>query len=359
VTVRAFGRTYGLALVAACLVGVPIVAEAKKISYQARYKAKYPAVAEGKTVGVLNFDGADGSNFGAALSAQLQSASLDEQPLFAVKTLDSMNYVSDGSISKAEVAAALRLGQKLGVKTIFTGTVMSASTTKTDYTREDSVCADSDGLFKCKRLETRRVPCTKVVGQYSVSPRAIAVPSGTVTYSEVISRQGEYSTCNGQLQSGNINFLGLNLGGKKQTPADVTSPDALLNRLRTEAAVLVRQQVAPYNQPLDVELKETAKGLAKPEAEQFSNAIAFGNAARMDRACSIFETLGANPANANNVNLLYNLGVCQEVLLPDEPGAALEYYAKADQFLSKPDKMVSDAYLRTKKLVGEKRGIGQ
>jgi hypothetical protein len=353
---KVIGRRY-IAAIAVATFGVSALpVEAKKIPYQARFKAKFPSVAEGKTVGVLNFAGKDGDNFGAALSSQLQSADLDGQSIFAVKTLDSMNYVNDGELSRAEVAAALRLGQKLGVKTIFTGTVMSATVTSTTFNRTESVCVESSGLFKCKRSESRNVPCLKVVGQYSVSPRAIEVSSGQVVYSEIVSRQGEYSTCNGQLQSNTLSFFGI---GKKPVAAEVSSPEGLLSRLRAEAATVIRLQVAPYNQSLDVELKESAKGLSKPDQEQFSNAIAFGNAARMDRACSIFETLGANPSNQANIPLLYNLGVCQEVLLPDEPGAALEYYAKADQYLTKPDKMISEAFMRTKKLVGEKRGIGQ
>ncbi len=331
----------------------PLPATGKKISYEARFKAKYPAVVDGKTVGVLNFEGRDGDNFGAALSSQLQTAQLDGRPILQVKTLDGLNFVSDGNFSKAEVAAAIRLGQKLGVRHVFTGTVMAASTNVTNYTNNVSVCVESSGLFKCKRSENRAIPCTKVVGQYSVAPRAISVATGTTVYSEVISRQGEYSMCNGQLQS---NF---NLFSKKPATIPVSSPEALLAQLRQDAAAQIRVQVAPYNMPIEVELKERAQGLAKPDQEQFSNAIAFGNAGRMDRACSIFETMGANPANQANISLLFNLGVCQEVLLPDEPGAALEYYAKADQYLSKPDKMISDAFLRMKKQVGEKRGIGQ
>jgi hypothetical protein len=325
---------------------------AKKISYNARFKAKYPAVADGASIGILNFAGRDGENFGAALSSVLQTAELDERPIFTVKSLDSMSYRDEGNISKAEVATAVRLGQSLGVKTIFTGTVMSASVSTNNYTKDETVCVESAGLFKCKRSETRKVPCSKVVGQYSVSPRAIAVASGTIVYSEVISTQGEYDVCNGQLQS-----AGFSLFSKKPTTIAVSSPEALMAKMRQDVANQIRVKVAPYNQLLEVELKEKSVGLSKPDQEQFSNAIAFGNAARMDRACSIFETL--EPSNNANIALLYNLGVCQEVLLPDEPGAALGYYAKADQYLVKPDKMISDAFLRMKKQVGEKRGIGQ
>jgi hypothetical protein len=344
----------------ALVLGGTTAALAKGVAYSARYKAKYPAVADGGSIAVVNFNGKDGDNFADALASELQSAELDGAPIFQVKTIDSMNYRSTGDISKAEVATAIRTGQKLGVRTVFTGTVSSASVNSTNYTKEESVCTESAGLFKCKKTETRQIPCNKVVGQYTVTPRAIRVENGSVIFAETISTQGEYSVCNGQLQ-GNASlsdlFGGL-FGKKSATPAPppVASPDALLAKLRQDATGAIRRMVAPYNKTVNVTLKEKATGLTKPENQQFANAIAFANVGRMDRACGIFETLSTD-ANKANVALLYNLGVCQEVLLPDEPAAALEYYSKADQLLDKPDKLVSDAYVRMKAMVGQSRSI--
>lgn len=347
------------------VVGLVVLASAamaeKNIKYDARINAKYPGVADGGPIAVVNFNGKDGENFANTLASELQSAQLDGKPVFNVRTIESMNYRSKGDSSKAEVAAAIRTGQKLGVGTVFTGTVTAASVVSTDFTKEESTCVESAGLFKCKRSEMRKVPCTKVVGQYSVTPRAIRVSNGSVVFAEAVSKAGEYSVCDGQLQAtGSIgDMLGNIFGRKKDSNAapPVASPDALLTKLRQDAAGAIRLLVAPYNKSINVTLKDRSSGLAKADNQQFGNAIEFGNAGRMDRACSIFETLFANDANKNNVGLLYNLGVCQEVLLPDEPAAALEYYAKADQLLSKPDKLISDAYLRMKGMVGQSRGI--
>jgi hypothetical protein len=330
---------------------------AKKVRYNARFKAKYGMVAERGPVGVINFNGPDGGNFSAALASQLQSADLDGALIFSVKTLDSMNYRRAGDISKAEVAAAIRLGQKLGVKTVFTGTVTSASVNSTSFTREEQVCVDSAGLFKCKRYETKRIPCTKVLGQYSVAPLAIAVPTGSILYSETVTAQGEYTTCNGQIQaSGGPSFFGLFGGGGAQTASVSASPEALLNKLRYDVAGGIRRHVGNYNLTLEIKLKEKASGLSKPDNTQFENAVKFASAGRMDRACGMFEALRTD-ANKANVTLLYNLGICQEVLLPDEPSAALEYYTKADQLLSKPDDLISEAFLRMKAMVAQSRGI--
>lgn len=339
----------GLALI----VGTPSASWGKKISYPARFKAKYPSVAEGGTVGVLNFDGRDGSNFAAALSAELQVAELDGKPVFAVKSIDGMNYNGNPTFSKAEIATANRMGQKVGVRTVITGVVMTAAINSTNFSRTETYCSSRGPKGKCLGNSARSVPCQKVSGQYSVSPRAVTVGTGTIVYSDVISQQGEYTICEGQLQSS-----GFSLFKSAATRSEIATPEALLTKLRQEVAHAIRLQIAPYNKLVQVELKGKTNGLSKPDEQQFSNAMAFGNAGRMDRACSIFETLHATETNAANIALLYNLGVCQEVLLPDDPGAALQYYAKADQYLTKPDKQISEAFLRSKRQVGEQRGIG-
>jgi hypothetical protein len=342
--------------VLALLIGASAAEAAKKVRYDARFKAKYTNVTGNGPIGVINFSGRDGDNFAAALTSKLQSASLDGVPIFEVKTLDSMNYRSSGTISRAEVAAAIRLGQKLRVKTVFTGTVTSVAVNSTNFVREEKVCAETAGFLKCKRYETNRIPCTKVMGTYAVAPRAINVATGSVMYSEAVSSQGEYTTCNGEVQaSGGPSFFGL-FGAGGATAPTVASPDILLNQLRESAAESIRRHVAPYNLTVVVKLKEKAAGLSKPDNVQFENAVKFASAGRMDRACGMFEAL-QTPANKSNVTLLYNLGICQEVLLPDEPAAALAYYSKADQMLNKPDDLISEAFLRMKAMVGQSRAI--
>lgn len=330
----------------------------KVARYDARIAAKYPAVAAAKSVGVLNFNGKDGENFTAALVAALNAATLDGAPQFSVKTMESMNFKSDSAISKAETAAAIRQGQKLGVAVVFTGATTTVAINTTNFTKQEQVCGSGIPLLGCKNPRTQNIPCNGVIGQYSVAPRALRVDTGAVIFSEPVTVKGEYQVCNGQLQNAPGGGL-FDVFKKKDAAAKeavVNTPDALLDKLRRDAAEAIRQQVAPYNRSVTVQLKEKAPGLSKGDMTQFAGAVEFAGAGRMDRACSIFETLNAG-ANANNVALLYNLGVCQEVLLPDRPAAALEYYAKADQLLTRPDKLVSDAYLRTKAMVGQSRGL--
>ena len=65
----------------------------------------------------------------------------------------------------------------------------------------------------------------------------------------------------------------------------------------------------------------------------------------------MFQEIYASEQNQKSMILNYNLGVCNEALLPDDPSTAFDFYNKADLLLSKPNKEVSAALLRTKELV--------
>lgn len=342
--------TAGIAVIALAAPGLA----ARRASYQAKVAPRFPAVASLGSIGVLNFNGRDGESFAASLTAALQSARIDGQGVFTVKTMDSMNYRSSSDVSRAEVAAAIRLGQKLGVRAVFTGTVTTASTASSNFTREDRVCVKSKKIFKCEQWDNRRTPCTTVTGQYAVAPRVIRVDNGAVVYSQTITSQGEYTICEGQLQKALVRTVGA--GETTENTSAISTPEGLIGAMRAEVAQRVRLDVAPFYRTITVNFMNRGGQFSKPDAAQFQNALEFAEASRLDRTCAIFETLHANPANQTNVSLLYNMGVCQEVLVPEDLSAALPYYARADQLLTRPNKLVSDAFIRTRNAVEVSRG---
>ncbi len=347
----------------ACLLALPLPALAGKTAqYSGRFAAKYPAVAEARSLGVLRFAGRDGDAFAAVLTGSLQSAEIDGQQVLAVKTIEGMNYKGGDDLSRAEIAAAIQLGRKLNVKAVMTGTITSAAVNSENYTRTESVCLRSRKLFKCDEATTRQVHCTKVTGQYSVTPRVILVSNGSLLYSESVSAQDGYTTCGGQAQAETVqeafSGLGALIGRPSATPVRAATPEELLQRLRASVAEQIRQHVVPYNKTVTVTFRDDMSQLPKPTQASLRNALDFAQAGRMDRACSILETM-MDDTLRQNVTMLYNLGVCQEVLLPEDPSAALEYYAKADQLMNKPDKLVSAAYLRTKAMASSERSISR
>ncbi|WP_439545049.1 hypothetical protein [Sandarakinorhabdus sp.] len=350
-------RSYALRLAAlACLGWYPAAAQ-QKINYDMQVAPRYPAVAAMRSIGVLPFNGRDGASFTASLAGRLQSAVMDGRPTFDLRTMDSLNFRSTEVISKSEMATAIRNGQKLGVRVVFTGTVTEASVRQTPFTKEVTRCVGGGLGTKCNNV-TSNVACQRVTGQYSVVPQAIRVDNGSILFSETVTRQGQYEQC-ADGGGAAIDFVGMIFGRKDATPrSTATTPEALLLELREDAAEVTKRLVSPYSMTVEVKIKNGTSGLVKTDNEVFKNAVEFAKGGRMDRACAMFDGLNS-PANAQNVGLLYNLGVCQEVLLPDDPAAALAYYAKADGLLSKPDKLISEAYLRSKQLVANSRNVSR
>lgn len=350
---------YIISAIVALLSASGEVSAQQKINYTTQVAPRYPAVSAMRSLGVLPFNGQDGDNFTSSLAAKLQAANLDGAPVFELRTMDSLNFKSEAAISRTEIASAIRNGQKLGVKLVFTGVVNEANVRETPFTKEVTNC-EGGNIFSGSKCTNRTytVPCKRVTGNYSVTPQAIRVDNGTVVFSEVISRTAQYEQCaDGDNQS--LDIIGAIF--KKKSAVEKSSantPEALLMELREQAAEVTKKLVAPYSVAVEVQIKNGTDGLAKADNETFRNAVAFAKAQRMDRACALFE--GLNTAqNASNVGLLYNLGVCQEVMLPDDPSAAMAYYAKADGLLKRPDKMVSDAYLRIKQLIANDRNVSR
>ena len=121
---------------------------------------------------------------------------------------------------------------------------------------------------------------------------------------------------------------------------------------------LACQAFARADYLLKLATRITALNMPKPAQITFESGTPFIKADRLDRACSIWEVMESDPTAATSISLLYNLGVCQEALVPENPSAALEYYVKADQLTIKPDKLVSAALLRAKEMVENQKKIG-
>lgn len=339
------GRRNGAGLrivIGAALAVTPTAAvqAAKKVHYAARFKAKYPEVQRAGEIAVVAFQGPDGDNFAATLRSSLQSATFDGTPVFSLKTPEAAMRPARPA-TRSVASAAQRFGQSVKASVVFTGRVVSAQVSSSAFTKQGQVCTQSAGLFKCKSYETRTYQCVAQTGQYSVAPQAIRVDTGSIIFTEAVTLQYNASACENELGGGGVQ-----------------PNEAVLASLRSSAAERIRNMVADYNADVTIALKERVPGLTKEDDKLLDTAMDFAGAGRMDRACGIIESLNA-PRNAANPHLLYDLGVCQEAMLPDQPAAALTYYAKADQLLTKPDKMISEAYLRIKTMVGQNRALKQ
>lgn len=385
----------GFKLLPLCLgfAAVALPAQAQKVEYDARFPARSREAAKLTSLAVLPFRGTDGSAFTSAMVGALQSSTLDGKPYFNIKTLEGMNYTpppppapapkrrgrgraqaaSTGDAGPAsEVATGVRLGRQLGVSAVYIGEVASAALSRRNYTETESVCQNqSDG--KCRMTQVT-VPCTDTTINYSVTPRVIDVATGQIVYSRTVAKSGNYILCNGKVKfQGTLADAGSNLvrsiGGmfkrtKKTNPNEVdaekeiSTDEALLTKVRAEVADAIRYDVSPYNFKVTVEFKQRAPELSKDDQAKFRSASEFAKAKRLDRACSDWESMNT-PANGGSINLLFNLGVCQEVLVPEDPTSALNFLVKADSLTTRPDAMINKALERVRKMADAQTEISR
>lgn len=332
---------YGLL---ALLTATPSLAMAEvPVEYAARIEPRFPGVAALGPLAVTAFTGPDGKEFAAALRAELQSAEVDGRAFYTVRNLDDA--------AKTDTPAlAVKAGAAGRVAAVFAGTVAKAAIDRQEYKQDQARCAEA-GILHCSKTETVAVPCLKYTGTYVVTPAVYVVADAKVFYTETVTVHGDFSTCSETAsQSSFDKLLSAMTAAKRVGVIVITTPEQLMVKLRGDAAALVRSHLTPTTKKIKVTFKDHAPELGKADQAQFHSAAQFARANRLDRACGIFETL-STPDKANNVALLYNLGVCQEALEPDRPAAALEYYAKADQRTTTPDRLVSEAFLRVKALV--------
>lgn len=343
---------FALALLAATLLAAH-PATAKPVKYSARYPAKNVPASQLRTVAVLPFEGQDGAEFTHALTVALESAMLDQQPHFTVKAVDTdltdtLSSKKGARGGEGDTAKAVRIGRRLGVQGVYLGRVTAADVAGGAYQTQ----------VKTNNEVTSRA-CLRWIGQYGVLLKLVRVDNGAIVYSDTITQAESFDRCGGDgTFSGSVASAITGAIFKKKSDEANQTPEGMRAKMRADAAAKVRAQVAPFNKELQLEFKRADKDIPKDQRELFGNAIAFADAGRLDRACSMFETMMTD-ATANNVTLLFNMGGCQEALLPDEPASALQYYAKADQLLSKPDKAISEAYLRLKGMVSASRSIGR
>ena len=349
------------------LIGVSAPAQAfDDATYKGRFAAQYFEAGQLRTISVLPFAGADGDNFAKALAGEMRGVQLNDDQWYTVKAPDGIDKAQSLVVATGgdNTSGAVTIGKKLGVLGVYTGTVQQARISRSDRNEVTTECADGTD---CKTKAPRNIVCTRIVLEYAVAARIINVASGTTVYAKNHAAQDGYDLCNGKGQQIKVEenkgwattFAEKLTGGPKREGFAVEfTEDALFQRVRANIAQKIRADVAPGNKPLSVEFKRRASELPKPQQVTFESGTPFIKADRLDRACSIWEVMESDPAAATSISLLYNLGVCQEALVPENPSAALEYYVKADQLTIKPDKLVSAALIRAKEMVENQKKIG-
>lgn len=318
----------------------------KDATYQGRFAPEYFKAGQLRTLTILPFGGPDGAEFTTALNSELAGATLSGENWFTIKP------------ASAKETDPLRAGKALDVAGVMTGTVVTANLTRTERVEAPD---------KKSKEAAAGIKCTRIILQYSARAQMLDVANGSTVYDKTHAAQEGYDLCNGKGQAipsdEKVGFAEeaakwLTGGPKKDAFTVEYTEAALFQRLRGVVAGKIRADITPRNQPVFVEFKRRAPELPKPLQLTFESATPFVKAGQLDRACAIWLQMREEPAAASSVSLLYNLAACQEAQKPDNPISALELYTKADQLLSKPDKMVAPALKQAQQMVENQQKIG-
>lgn len=297
---------------------------AKPISVQARFPAMYSDAAQLRNIAVFEFEGRDGSLFSNQLTAELKSANLDGEPYFEVLSADVIKGRSAvrSTVGSRNLTVAMEYGRRLGVQGVYYGAVSPINVNRRNWKEDRTKCLERKNIFQCKKKQEYSVNCYEQIASLTVQPQLVNVQNGSVVYAKNVSSEVKHRYC---MQEGHAK-----------------SNNELVELTHAEAAKKIRRHVAPYNGVLTVKLKNDGDNLSSSDLEKFKGALAFSNAGQMDRACAIWQEMSAISSISNkSIGLIYNLGVCAEIVANYD--RAIELYTKADSMLIAPDRLISEA----------------
>lgn len=300
-----------------------------RVQTMAKVQPKVEEAAELRRVAVMGFQGPEAEQASAAFETMLVSHSYDGRPYFTVvdrrQTKAVMAEHAKSLRGEVDAKTAARFGKQMGVQGVYFGDITVASVTPRHYTAEESYCTqyNSSGR-KCRQWGSRTVSCTERIATFTLMPRLVDVETGRVVYRAEHTGESKDSSC------GNSSGL----------------PDSqLLDNALHDAVGEIISDIAPQEKLTWVRLMDEPTGLGESEAAEFKRGLAFANAGRMDRACTIWRQLNSSVEGKDNA-LLFNVAVCTET--EGDPATALRIFEEVDGRLAEPDSNVNAALTRVK-----------
>lgn len=299
-----------------------------------------------KEVAVLPFDGQGGSEFAAEIESVLMSVNIGDKQYFTLVDRTRIDKIISelklGQSALVETETAVKIGKLLGAKGIYTGIVTAMDVSDNNYSESRSRCAyyekkPGKSYTSCAKYETYHVPCAKRTAVFSATPKLIEVQTGRVVYANSISGTSNSSAC-------------------KDSSKPLLDRNTLLAKAKETAKAVFKADVAPHYVMQEIKIMESKDGLTSNLAEnKFEQGIDFAKNNRLDRACELWgETRIISP---NSPALIYNLGICSEVV--GNLDEALDLYKKADRLLNKPDDDISAALNRVTQAIQSREKLKQ
>lgn len=299
-----------------------------------------------KEVAVLPFDGQGGNEFAAEIESILMSVNIGDKQYFTLVDRTRIDKIISelklGQSALVETETAVKIGKLLGAKGIYTGVIGMMNVSDNHYSESRSRCAQyatqpGKKYTYCARYESYNVPCTKRTAVFSATPKLIEVQTGRVVYANSISGTANSSAC-------------------KDSSKPLLDKAILFANAKEAAKAIFKSDVAPHYVTQEIKIMDSKDGLTSNVAEKkFEQGIDFAKNNRLDRACELWGEV--RTISPNSPSLLYNLGICSEVV--GNLDEALDLYKKADRLLNKPDDKISAALGRVTQAIQNREKIKQ
>jgi hypothetical protein len=241
------------------------------------------------SIAVDRFQGEDGSALSQALESELTGVRFGGQPYFRVVAPES------GVATDALVTGSVRTG---------------VEETGTTEKRKRCIEQDPADKNKCLKEEEYDMRCRRRVATISTNVRLVAMGDGSVRYTRPLTARDEQTFCPDRKANRTV--------------------EAFIDTTLGEQVRAIRYDLAPTGFSDNVRVDENRKGLPKPAADAFKNAI---RQTKSDQAgaCDSWAAIArdAEPTAA----LAFNLGLCAEARR--DFTAAIDWYGQAQRLGSK------------------------
>jgi len=283
---RSAGLRAALA-VSACLFAVH-AANAETLPVRGVYPAMNDEAAALNTIAIEAFGGVDGQAIGIAAGDMLRAVRVEGEPWFRI------------------VPASARMDSDA----VLQGTANAESWRRDSGTREVERCVERDENRDCIREEKRQIPCWDTVVRLEPRIRLVA-GDGRLIHAKDEGREASRRFCRDD---------------------DPPSVESMISELVDGIAQQLRFDLAPVDRLEDIRVMESRDGLQGEDRNAFREAVRL---TKSDRAAACAQWEALEPANPENVSVLFNLGLCAESA--DELGQAESYYRRALMSSSRAD----------------------
>ena len=303
-------------------------------AFDQRLPGAYDDVFNLASLGVIPLRGTDGQNFAAAIAGELQQVRIGTRPAFSIRTEDTGAAPGKTRKSPPDSVYVRAAGDRLGVKGVLWGNIVSAKVSIDKYVGAVTSCANK----VCTEVP---VDCVKYQGSYTVTPAIYTADKANILYQKMIKKDAVTDVCGGVVQKTSLVDLFGGLFSKKKQEA--LTPDSIMTAIRMEAAKEIIADLTPKTRKAKVGFKSKFPEFDKDTQAKLTLAMEQLKSGRPDKACGIFQSYGEGAAT-KQLSLRYSLAACEEVNANYK--VAKQIYDAYDKDMTAVDPMLNDALKR-------------